>query len=109
MTASWSRSGRQPSAIHEARNGVEAPGRVRESTGVAVTVLPGVEEARLTYVAARRWTAFSARRLLVVDIGGGSLEVAAGSSTGQRLPRVSCWARPDSRWHRRADRSGADP
>ena len=66
------------SAIREARNGVEALGRVRESTGVAVTVLPGVEEARLTYVAARRWTAFSARRLLVVDIGGGSLEVAAG-------------------------------
>jgi exopolyphosphatase / guanosine-5'-triphosphate,3'-diphosphate pyrophosphatase len=66
------------SAIREARNGVEALGRVRESTGVAVTVLPGVEEARLTYLAARRWTAFSARRLLVVDIGGGSLEVAAG-------------------------------
>ena len=66
------------SAIREARNGVEALGRVREATGLAVTVLPGVEEARLTYVAARRWTAFSARRLLVVDIGGGSLEVAAG-------------------------------
>ena len=68
------------SAIREARNGIEALGRVREATGVAVTVLPGVEEARLTYVAARRWTAFSARRLLVVDIGGGSLEVAAGEA-----------------------------
>jgi exopolyphosphatase/guanosine-5'-triphosphate,3'-diphosphate pyrophosphatase len=41
-------------------------------------VLPGVQEARLTYLAARRWTAFSAHRLLVVDIGGGSLEIAAG-------------------------------
>jgi exopolyphosphatase/guanosine-5'-triphosphate,3'-diphosphate pyrophosphatase len=68
------------SAIREARNGVEALGRVRETTGVAVAVLPGVEEARLTYLAARRWTAFSARRLLVVDIGGGSLEIAAGES-----------------------------
>jgi exopolyphosphatase/guanosine-5'-triphosphate,3'-diphosphate pyrophosphatase len=66
------------SAIREARNGVEVLGRVREATGVAIAVLPGVEEARLTYLAARRWTAFSARRLLVVDIGGGSLEVAAG-------------------------------
>jgi exopolyphosphatase/guanosine-5'-triphosphate,3'-diphosphate pyrophosphatase len=66
------------SAIREARNGVDALGRVRETTGVAVAVLPGVEEARLTFLAARRWTAFSARRLLVVDIGGGSLEVAAG-------------------------------
>jgi exopolyphosphatase/guanosine-5'-triphosphate,3'-diphosphate pyrophosphatase len=66
------------SAIREARNGVEALGSVREATGVAVNVLPGAQEARLTYLAARRWTAFSARRLLVVDIGGGSLEVAAG-------------------------------
>ena len=32
------------------------------------------------HLAARRWTAFSARRLLVVDIGGGSLEVAAGET-----------------------------
>jgi exopolyphosphatase / guanosine-5'-triphosphate,3'-diphosphate pyrophosphatase len=68
------------SAIREARNGVEALGKVQEATGVAITVLPGAEEARLTYLAARRWTAFSARRLLVVDIGGGSLEVAAGES-----------------------------
>jgi exopolyphosphatase / guanosine-5'-triphosphate,3'-diphosphate pyrophosphatase len=68
------------SAIREARNGVEALGEVQEATGVAVTVLPGAEEARLTYLAARRWTAFSARRLLVVDIGGSSLEVAAGES-----------------------------
>jgi exopolyphosphatase/guanosine-5'-triphosphate,3'-diphosphate pyrophosphatase len=66
------------SAIREARNGVDALGRVREATGVAVAVLPGAQEARLTYLAARRWTAFSARRLLVIDIGGGSLEVAAG-------------------------------
>jgi exopolyphosphatase / guanosine-5'-triphosphate,3'-diphosphate pyrophosphatase len=68
------------SAIREARNGIDALGRVREATGVAITVLPGVEEARLTFLAARRWTAFSARRLLVIDIGGGSLEVAAGET-----------------------------
>jgi exopolyphosphatase/guanosine-5'-triphosphate,3'-diphosphate pyrophosphatase len=68
------------SAIREARNGVDALGRVRQATGVAVAVLPGAQEARLTYLAARRWTAFSARRLLMIDIGGGSLEVAAGES-----------------------------
>jgi exopolyphosphatase / guanosine-5'-triphosphate,3'-diphosphate pyrophosphatase len=73
------------SAIREARNGVEALGRVRQATGVAVAVLPGVEEARLTYLAARRWTAFSARRLLVVDIGGGSLEIAAGERVRPEL------------------------
>ena len=73
------------SAIREARNGIEALGRVREATGVAVTVLPGAQEARLTYLAAHRWTAFSARRLLVVDIGGGSLEVAAGKRDRPQL------------------------
>jgi exopolyphosphatase/guanosine-5'-triphosphate,3'-diphosphate pyrophosphatase len=73
------------SAIREARNGVDALGRVREATGVAVAVLPGVEEARLTYLAARRWTTFSAHRLLVVDIGGGSLEIAAGEGDRPEL------------------------
>ena len=73
------------SAIREARNGVEVLGRVREAAGVSIKVLPGVEEARLTYVAARRWTAFSARRLLVIDIGGGSLEVAGGEGERPEL------------------------
>jgi exopolyphosphatase/guanosine-5'-triphosphate,3'-diphosphate pyrophosphatase len=68
------------SAIREARNGVDALGQVRKATGVGIAVLPGIEEARLTYLAARRWTAFSAHRLLVVDIGGGSLEIAAGDT-----------------------------
>jgi exopolyphosphatase/guanosine-5'-triphosphate,3'-diphosphate pyrophosphatase len=73
------------SAIREARNGLDALGRVREATGVTIEVLAGVEEARLTYLAARRWTAFSARRLVVVDIGGGSLEVAAGEGERPEL------------------------
>lgn len=66
------------SAIREANNGMAVLGRLREVTGVPVQVLPGVEEARLTYLAARTWATFSARRLLVLDIGGGSLEVAGG-------------------------------
>jgi exopolyphosphatase / guanosine-5'-triphosphate,3'-diphosphate pyrophosphatase len=78
-------SGFATSAIREARNGLDVLDRVRESTGVTITVLPGVEEARLTYLAARRWTAFSARRLLVVDIGGGSLEVAGGEGERPEL------------------------
>lgn len=66
------------SAIREATNGLDVLARVRDETGVPVKVLPGSEEARLTYLAARTWTMFSARRLLILDIGGGSLEVAAG-------------------------------
>src|SRR5262249_32044877 len=66
------------SAIREATNGMAVLGRLRQATGVPVKVLPGVDEARLTYLAARTWATFSARRLLVLDIGGGSLEVAGG-------------------------------
>jgi exopolyphosphatase/guanosine-5'-triphosphate,3'-diphosphate pyrophosphatase len=73
------------SAIREARNGADALGRVREATGVPISVLSGAEEARLTYLATRRWTAFSAKRLLVVDIGGGSLEVAGGEGDRPEL------------------------
>lgn len=42
-------------------------------------MLSGNDEARLTFLAARRWYGWDAGRLLVLDIGGGSLEVAMGS------------------------------
>jgi exopolyphosphatase/guanosine-5'-triphosphate,3'-diphosphate pyrophosphatase len=53
-------------------------GRVREATGVELQVLSGEDEARTTFLAVRRWFGWSAGHLLVVDIGGGSLELAAG-------------------------------
>jgi exopolyphosphatase/guanosine-5'-triphosphate,3'-diphosphate pyrophosphatase len=66
------------SAIREAPNGEEVLARVREETGVELRVLSGTDEARLTFLAARRWFGWSSGTLLVVDIGGGSLELAAG-------------------------------
>lgn len=66
------------SAIREAPNGEAVLARVREETGVDLQVLSGVDEARLTFLAARRWFGWSSGTLLVVDIGGGSLELAAG-------------------------------
>lgn len=41
-------------------------------------MLSGRHEAELTYLAARRWYGWGAGRLLVLDIGGGSLEISAG-------------------------------
>lgn len=67
------------SAIREARNGDEVLQRVRAATGVDLTVLAGTEEASLTFLAARRWFGWSAGRILLLDIGGGSLEIAAGT------------------------------
>ncbi|GHC75161.1 Ppx/GppA phosphatase family protein [Streptomyces collinus] len=66
------------SAVREARNADEVLERVRAETGVELQVLTGSEEARLTFLAARRWFGWSAGKLLVLDIGGGSLEVAYG-------------------------------
>ncbi|HYH32517.1 MAG TPA: Ppx/GppA phosphatase family protein [Pseudonocardia sp.] len=66
------------SAIREARNGMEVLERVRRQTGVELQVTSGEQEARLTFLAVRRWYGWSAGRLLVLDIGGGSLELAAG-------------------------------
>ncbi|MDI2132925.1 Ppx/GppA phosphatase family protein [Yinghuangia seranimata] len=66
------------SALREAVNGDEVLARVRRETAVDLQVLTGADEARLTFLAVRRWFGWSSGRLLVLDIGGGSLEVAAG-------------------------------
>lgn len=66
------------SAIREATNTDEVLERVRASSGIQLQVLTGDNEARLTFLAARRWFGWSSGRLFLVDIGGGSLELAAG-------------------------------
>ncbi|MET7360632.1 Ppx/GppA phosphatase family protein [Streptomyces sp. NPDC005562] len=66
------------SAVREATNADAVLGRVKDETGVDLQVLSGEEEARLTFLAARRWFGWSAGKLLVLDIGGGSLEIAYG-------------------------------
>ncbi|GDY55486.1 hypothetical protein SVIO_061090 [Streptomyces violaceusniger] len=66
------------SAVREASNADEVLARVVEETGVRLQVLSGADEARLTFLAARRWFGWSAGKLLVLDIGGGSLEIAYG-------------------------------
>jgi len=66
------------SAVREAVNGDQVLARIREQTGAQINVMTGQEEARLTFLAARRWFGWSSGRLLVIDIGGGSLEIASG-------------------------------
>lgn len=66
------------SAIREASNAADVLDRVRAASEVDLQVLPGEDEARLTFLAVRRWFGWSSGRLLVVDVGGGSLEIAAG-------------------------------
>jgi exopolyphosphatase/guanosine-5'-triphosphate,3'-diphosphate pyrophosphatase len=66
------------SAVRDAANGDDVLASVRSDTGIDISVLPGTEEARLTFLAVRRWFGWSSGTVLMLDIGGGSLEIAAG-------------------------------
>ncbi|GGK50691.1 hypothetical protein GCM10011591_22800 [Nocardia camponoti] len=74
------------SALREATNSEEVLARVRATTGVDLRVLSGVDEARLTFLAVRRWFGWSAGRIVDLDIGGGSLEMSSG---GDEEPDVA--------------------
>jgi len=67
------------SAVRDAVNSDPVLEHVHERTGVRIEVLSGEDEARLTFLAVRRWFGWSAGRLAVFDIGGGSLEIAGGA------------------------------
>jgi exopolyphosphatase/guanosine-5'-triphosphate,3'-diphosphate pyrophosphatase len=66
------------SALREASNGPEIISNINKDYDIDLQVLTGEEEAKLTFLAARRWFGWSSGRLLVIDIGGGSLEIASG-------------------------------
>jgi exopolyphosphatase / guanosine-5'-triphosphate,3'-diphosphate pyrophosphatase len=78
------------SAVRDATNADAVLDLINEETGVEVDVLPGGDEAKLTFLAVRRWFGWSSGRMIVFDIGGGSLEIAAGADetpdVAQSLP-----------------------
>ncbi|NII42677.1 exopolyphosphatase/guanosine-5'-triphosphate,3'-diphosphate pyrophosphatase [Curtobacterium flaccumfaciens] len=78
------------SAVRDAVNSEAVLAHVQEKTGVELAVLSGSDEARLTFLAVRRWFGWSAGRLAVFDIGGGSLEIAGGAD---EAPDVA-WSMP---------------
>lgn len=67
------------SAVREAENGEELIHSINSRFGIDLHVLSGEDEAKFTFLAVRRWLGWSSGDLLSLDIGGGSLEVAAGS------------------------------
>jgi exopolyphosphatase / guanosine-5'-triphosphate,3'-diphosphate pyrophosphatase len=66
------------SAIRDATNGKEILSEINRKFDIDLQVLSGDDEARMTFLAVRRWLGWSSGRLLVLDIGGGSLEIAVG-------------------------------
>jgi len=67
------------SAVRDAVNVDAVIAAVNDASGLDLQVLAGPDEARLTFLAVRRWFGWSAGRLGVFDIGGGSLEIAVGA------------------------------
>jgi exopolyphosphatase/guanosine-5'-triphosphate,3'-diphosphate pyrophosphatase len=74
------------SAVREAANGPEVIARIEDALGQPLQVLGGETEARYTFLAVRRWFGWAAGQILLFDIGGGSLEIAAGAD---ELPEVA--------------------
>ncbi len=77
------------SAVRDADNGDELLAWIQAETHVDIRVLPGPDESRLTFLAARRWFGWSSGRLLVLDIGGGSLEILAAARRGPPDPGLA--------------------
>lgn len=67
------------SAVREAKNGGEFLKAVSKQTGLTVRVVTGQEEARLIYLGVQHSMELPDKPVLVVDIGGGSVELVAGN------------------------------
>src|SRR6266850_844921 len=75
------------SATREARNGGEFLARVERETGVRPRVISGAEEARMIHLAAVYGVDVGSARAVVIDIGGGSVEMTLGTATTIQLAR----------------------
>ena len=69
------------SAVREADNGGEFLNAIREQTGIRARVISGKEEARLIHMAAAYGLGSPGEVVVVVDIGGGSVEVTRGAGS----------------------------
>jgi len=75
------------SATREARNGGEFLSRIEAETGIRARVITGADEARLIHQAAVYGVDVGSGRAVVIDIGGGSVEITLGTSSGIQLAR----------------------
>lgn len=75
------------SSIRDAANAADVVRHVAGETGVELRFLSGRREAELTYLAARRWYGAEPGPMLVLDIGGGTVELAAGSGAKATFAR----------------------
>lgn len=65
-------------ALRIASNSDEVIQNVKDKFGIDIKVIPGKEEARLTFLGAR--SSAASDNVILIDIGGGSTEITIGSS-----------------------------
>jgi exopolyphosphatase/guanosine-5'-triphosphate,3'-diphosphate pyrophosphatase len=75
------------SATREADNGGDFIAQVDRETGIRIKVISGTEEARLIHLAAAYGVDVGSSNAVVVDIGGGSVEVTLGTASHLALGR----------------------
>ena len=75
------------SAVREAENGGEFLAAVERETGIKPQVISGTEEARLIHLAAVYGVDVAGASAVVVDIGGGSVEITHGAGSSLRVAR----------------------
>ncbi len=75
------------SAVRESENGGDFIAQVHRETGIRVRVISGTEEARLIHLAAAYATGIGARTGVVIDIGGGSVELTSGTAARMQSGR----------------------
>ena len=73
------------SATREADNGGDFIAEVDRQTGIRIRVISGTEEARLIHLAAGYGVDVGNTTAVVIDIGGGSVEVTLGTATEMTL------------------------
>jgi exopolyphosphatase / guanosine-5'-triphosphate,3'-diphosphate pyrophosphatase len=69
------------SATREADNGGDFIAEVERNTGIQIRIISGAEEARLIHLAAGYGVDIGGTPAVVIDIGGGSVEITLGSAT----------------------------
>ena len=75
------------SAVREAENGGEFLAAVEHETGIRPQVISGIEEARLIHLAAVYGVDVAGASAVVVDIGGGSVEITHGAGASLRVAK----------------------
>ena len=75
------------SATREAENGGDFLKTIELQTGIRARVITGTEEARLIHLAAAYGVDLGTQSGVVIDIGGGSVEITYGTATDVQLAR----------------------